>query len=114
NPDTARVRPRPCPGRTWRGCAGRGRGRLAGGKALELAPRLLDRIVAERVHDLRPVEQPALLFDRQPVLDEPVAEDLRQPAAARALAHDVGGDPVLRAGAGEEEGERAAQQARES
>src|SRR5439155_1351940 len=71
-------------------------------------------VAAERVHDLRAVEQASLLVDAQTVLHVAVLEDLRQPAAARVFAHDVGGDTILRARTGKEEGERASQQAGEA
>src|SRR5207253_6283613 len=46
--------------------------------ARELATRLLDGVVPERVHDLGSVEQATLLRKREAVLHVPVGEDLRQ------------------------------------
>jgi hypothetical protein len=83
-------------------------------RRFELAPRLFDCIVAERVHDFGAVEQTALLFTREPVLHVAIAEDLREAAPARVFADDVRGDAVLRARPSKQECEGAAQQARES
>jgi hypothetical protein len=41
---------------------------------------LLDSIVSERVHDLRPVEQPTLLVHRETILHVAIAEDFGQAA----------------------------------
>src|SRR5207247_108600 len=50
---------------------------LAARETFELAARLFDGVVAERVHDLRAVEQTSLLVDAQTILHVAVLEDLR-------------------------------------
>src|SRR5713226_6458529 len=62
---------------------------------LEGLPRQVDVVLAERVHDLGPVEQAGLLLRREAVLDVPVLEDLRDPAPARVLAREVRHDLLL-------------------
>jgi len=51
--------------------------------------------VAERLDDLRPVEQTALLLRAQPVLDVLVVEDLGERPAPFVLADDVPGDVLF-------------------
>ena len=71
----------------------------------------VDVLLAERVHDVGPVEQAALLLRRQAVLDVAVLQDLRQLAAPPVLARDVRDDLLLGRAPGEEERERVPQEA---
>src|ERR1051326_3875203 len=48
---------------------------LSARDALELAARLLDCVVTERVHDLGTIQQAPLLVDREPVLHVAILED---------------------------------------
>jgi hypothetical protein len=72
----------------------------------EVLARCVDVLLAERVHDVGPLEQPSLLLRCQAVLDVAILEDLREVAAAPVLARHVRDDLLLRRAAGEEEGER--------
>src|SRR5688500_6828242 len=64
-----------------------------------------DRVVADRLDHLGPVEQPRALVRREAVLDVAVLQDLGEVAAPVVLADQVGGDAFLRRRALEEEGE---------
>ena len=70
-------------------------------------------MLAERVHDLRPIEQARLLLRREPVLDVPVLQDLRDAPSPRMLARQVGDHLLLRRRLREEEGEGATEEAAE-
>ena len=64
-----------------------------------------DRVVADRLDHLGPVEQACALVGREAVLDVAVLEDLGEVAAAVVLADHVRGDALLRRRALEEERE---------
>ena len=64
-----------------------------------------DRVLADRLDHLGPVEQPRALIGVEPVLDVAVLEDLGEVAAAVVLADHVGGDALVGRGALEEERE---------
>ena len=66
----------------------------------------VDVLLAEGMHDVGTLEQPALLLGAQPVLHVAVLQDLREATAAPVLARDVGDDLLLRRRAGEEKRER--------
>jgi hypothetical protein len=68
----------------------------------ELLARCVDVLLAERVHDVGPLEQPSLLLRRQAVLDVAILEDLREVAAAPVLTRHVRDDLFLRRAAREE------------
>ncbi len=57
--------------------------------------RVGDEVVAERVHDVGPVEQPPDLLGRAPVRDVVILQDLRERAATVVLADHVLRDPLL-------------------
>ncbi len=78
----------------------------------ELAGRV-DVVLAERMHDFGPVEQPCLLLRREAVLDVAILEDLRDPAPARVFPRQVGDDLLFDGGLREQEGEGAPEEARE-
>src|SRR6266511_1205157 len=92
----------------------RGTGPLALRERGELASRRLDRLVPERVHDLRPVQQATLLLRVEAVLDIAILKDIGQPTAARVFADQVGSYAVFPARTGEQKREGAAQQACQS
>ena len=77
---------------------------LLGQAARPSRPRAMS--AAERLDDLRPVEQAALLLGREAVLDVLVLEDLVQRPAAVVLADDVPRDVLLCGAPREQERER--------
>src|SRR5205807_9213151 len=89
------------------------RGRAQSG-SFELAPAIVDRLVAERLNRLRPVEQSQALVWTEAVLHVPVLEDLSESASSSVLANHVRGHALLCARSGEEKGEWGAQQACQS
>src|SRR5207248_3270030 len=72
-----------------------------------------DDTFAESVNDLGAVKHAGKLLRRAAVADVRVLEDLGERAPALVLADHVGRDPLLLAGAGEEEGEGIPQEGRE-
>ena len=72
-----------------------------------------DEVVAERVQDVRPVEQALDLLGREPVRDVGVLEDVVERAAAMVLADQMLGADLLPARTWEEEAERRADEIRE-
>ena len=83
-----------------RGVGRRGRGRRRRARAAsayaERVARGVDVLLAERLHDLGPVEQARLLLRREPVLHVAVLQDLGERAAAAVLAREVRDDLLLR------------------
>ena len=62
---------------------------------LDRVARVGDRVVADRLDHLGPVEQPGDLVGREAVLDVAVLENLCEIAPAVVLADHVGGDSLL-------------------
>ena len=56
---------------------------------------VLDRVLADRLDDLRPVEQPCALIGVEAVLDVAVLENLGEVASPVVLADHVGGDSLI-------------------
>ena len=74
----------------------------------------LEHVPAERLDDLRPIEQSALLLGRDAVLDVPVLEDLVQRPAALVLADDVPCDVLFCGASREQKRERVLEQGHET
>src|SRR5207244_6044666 len=85
----------------------------AWGRPKPLAPDGFDLVVADRVDDVLAVEQSLALLRREAVLHVGVVEDLPEATAPPVLAHHVGRAAILGRGVGAEEGEEAAEEARQ-
>jgi len=77
----------------------------------ERLARRVDGLLAERVDQIRPIEQTASLLRRQPVLHERILEDLLHRAPVRVLSQHVRGDAILGRRPCEQERERVLQKA---